>query len=118
VGRRDRAVTARVVTAGSIFELDDDLRRYRRYPNREQPREKPEWSDERAGVLQDFVWHPMVSWHYRPTRWLDRDLLYAGADIKDCIRYGYRLTVVLSEPNEDGSVQTVSAPMPDDWEPT
>ena len=49
----------RVESLGSVWEIDLSLMRYRRYPKEERPREFPEWSDERAGALQDFVWHPM-----------------------------------------------------------
>lgn len=59
--------TLRVTSFGSIWEIDEDLMRYRRYPRREQPRERAEWSDERAGALQDFVWHPMAGeWRLEP----------------------------------------------------
>lgn len=51
-----------VETLGSFFWIDDTLSRYTRLPKHEAPRERPEWSDERAGVLQDAVWHPMVAW--------------------------------------------------------
>lgn len=53
----------RHVSAGSVWELDNDLNRYRRYPRTEGPREVAEWSDERAGSLQDAVWHDMVRWY-------------------------------------------------------
>jgi hypothetical protein len=53
----------RVESMGSVWTFDDDLHQYMRLPKREQPREQPEWSDERAGALQDGVWHPYVAWH-------------------------------------------------------
>ena len=53
----------RVVTRGSVVWIDDAGLRYHRLPLEEQPRERAEWSDERAGPLQDAVWHPMSSWH-------------------------------------------------------
>jgi hypothetical protein len=49
----------RVESFGSVWEIDLSLNRYRRYPREERPREREEWSDERAGALQDFVWHPI-----------------------------------------------------------
>lgn len=57
--------TIRIETQGSVFEIDEDDLRYRRFPKQEAPRERPEWSDDRAGVLQDFVWHPYLSWEIR-----------------------------------------------------
>lgn len=45
-----------------MFEIDDEAKKYRRFPNREAPRERPEWSDHRAGMLQDFIWHPFDRW--------------------------------------------------------
>lgn len=56
----------RIETMGSIFEIDEDDLRYRRFPKHEGPREKPEWSDERAGALQDAVWHPYIEWEFEP----------------------------------------------------
>lgn len=53
---------SRVDTVGSSWWLDDDAGQYLRLPRNEAPRERPEWSDARAGVLQDAVWHPMVAW--------------------------------------------------------
>ena len=47
----------RVTTKGSIFEIDEALQRYRRFPREERPREHPEWGSDKAGALQDFVWH-------------------------------------------------------------
>lgn len=52
----------RIETVGSIFEIDEDLMRYRRWPKQEAPRDNPEWSDSRAGALQDFVWHSYERW--------------------------------------------------------
>lgn len=49
----------KVESLGSIWEIDTLDMRYRRWPKNEAPRKKPEWSDERAGALQDVVWHPM-----------------------------------------------------------
>lgn len=62
----------RVETKGSFWWLDESAHEYMRLPKHEAPRERPEWSDERAGVLQDAVWHPFERWaigkhpSYRP----------------------------------------------------
>jgi len=61
----------RVESHGSVWTFDTELKRYMRLPKQEAPRERPEWSDERAGALQDVVWHDYVSW-----RITDRD--YTG----------------------------------------
>lgn len=53
----ERTGITRVESHGSMWMIDNDLRRYCRFPKHEGPREKPEWSDERAGKLQDAVWH-------------------------------------------------------------
>ena len=60
---------------GSLWWIDDDLDEYMRLPKHEGPRERAEWSDERAGSLEDGVWHPMtdwrIGWHpYRAGDWL------------------------------------------------
>ena len=55
-----------VETNGSVWWLDDGDMTYMRLPKSEMPRERAEWSDERAGVLQDAVWHPMTGWRIRP----------------------------------------------------
>lgn len=54
--------TKRIETVGSVFEIDENDMRYRRFPKVEAPREKPDWS---TGILQDGVWHPYVSWEIR-----------------------------------------------------
>lgn len=56
----------KVETKGSFFWLDEAAGEYLRLPKEERPRERPEWSDERAGALQDAVWHPMVGWRIGP----------------------------------------------------
>lgn len=61
-----RPGTTRVVTRGSYVWLDGTAMEYLRLPLGETPRERPEWSDERAGVLQDAVWHPMTGWEIGP----------------------------------------------------
>ena len=56
----------RVESLGSVWEIDENLNRYRRFPKTETGREKPEWSDERAGALQDAVWHDFTGdWEIR-----------------------------------------------------
>lgn len=60
----------RIESLGSIWEIDEEMLRYRRWPKQEAPREKPEWSDDRAGKLQDFVWHSYVSY------WIDGGRLF------------------------------------------
>ncbi len=52
----------RIESFGSIWEIDEEDHRYRRWPKQEAPREHAEWSDERAGALQDFVWHHYDTW--------------------------------------------------------
>ena len=61
-----RPGTTHVVTKGSHVWLDDAAGEYLRLPKTEGPRERAEWSDERAGPLQDAVWHPMVAWRIGP----------------------------------------------------
>ena len=58
----------RVETAGSIWMIDNDLRRYCRFPKQEQPREHPEWGGPEAGALQDAVWHDFAGeWAITPS---------------------------------------------------
>lgn len=52
----------KVETLGSFVWLDEAAGQYLRTPKEEAPREKAEWSDERAGRLQDGVWHEMITW--------------------------------------------------------
>jgi hypothetical protein len=47
----------RVETVGSVWLIDETEGRYCRFPLEEKPRERAEWGDERAGDLQDLVWH-------------------------------------------------------------
>lgn len=61
-----RPNAVKVETRGSLFWLDDEAGEYLRLPKHEKPRERPEWSDERAGPLQDAVWHPMNAWRIEP----------------------------------------------------
>lgn len=53
-----RPGATRVESIGSVWWFDEAAGEYLRLPRNEQPREHPEWSDERAGALQDAVWHP------------------------------------------------------------
>jgi hypothetical protein len=57
----------RIETSGSLWVFDEELLRYQRMPKEERPREREEWSDERAGSLQDFVWHDYVRWFITDT---------------------------------------------------
>lgn len=59
----------RVETWGSYWWFDETAKEYLRLPKAESPREKPEWSDERAGVLQDAVWHPYESFEVDEDGW-------------------------------------------------
>lgn len=52
----------RIETDGSVWLIDEGAMRYCRFPKTEAGRELPEWGDERAGVLQDAVWHDMSRW--------------------------------------------------------
>ena len=46
----------RIESIGSYWEIDEDLKRYRRWPKEETPRPN-EWGGPEAGALQDLVWH-------------------------------------------------------------
>lgn len=59
----------RVESVGSIWEIDEDDLRYRRWPKEESPREDPTWGDETQGALQDFVWHKMTRRPYTVPVW-------------------------------------------------
>lgn len=52
----------RIESRGSVWTFDTEELRYMRFPKHEAPRERPEWSDERAGTLQDGIWHPYKNW--------------------------------------------------------
>lgn len=52
----------RIESAGSLWWIDENAKEYLRTPKVEAPRDPPEWGDERAGALQDLVWHPYDSW--------------------------------------------------------
>ena len=77
-----RPNTTHVVSKGSNIWLDDAAMEYLRLPKGETPRERPEWSDERAGALQDAVWHPMLEW--RITYLPGHDRLINGLELGVC----------------------------------
>ncbi len=52
----------KIETNGSFWFFDEVNRKYLRMPKQEGPRERPEWGDERAGLLQDLVWHDYADW--------------------------------------------------------
>jgi hypothetical protein len=55
----------RVETLGSWWLIDEVNLRYCRFPKTEGGRERPEWGDERAGMLQDAIWHEFTGrWHH------------------------------------------------------
>jgi hypothetical protein len=60
----------KIESKGSIWTIDEDLKKYMRMPKHEQPREKPQWGDHRAGALQDFVWHEYEKWEIVQDKWL------------------------------------------------
>lgn len=70
----------KVETKGSFFWIDEAACEYLRLPKEERPRERAEWSDERAGALQDGVWHPMAGWRIGPHPEVER-LAGVAADI-------------------------------------
>ena len=65
----------KVESRGSLWWFDDMAGEYLRLPKTEKPRERSEWSDGRAGILQDGVWLPMVRW------WIDEALLALRVEI-------------------------------------
>lgn len=83
----------RVETVGSVFEFDEQDRRYRRWPKSEAPRERPEWGTTR-GPLMDAVWHPFVDWSVETGQW------------------GVRRLLITVARNDDGTCTRVSAPIP------
>lgn len=54
----------RVETNGSMWLIDEDAKRYCRFPKEEKPRENG-WGGADQGPLQDAVWHDFDSW------WID-----------------------------------------------
>lgn len=63
----------RIETMGSYWDIDEDLKKYRRWPKHEGPREIPEWGNAQAGPLQDFVWHHYDSYQVGPFALTFRD---------------------------------------------
>lgn len=63
-----RPGVTRIVSLGSYWWFDETNHEYLRLPKSERPRERPEWSDGRAGALQDAVWHPYHSYTVRRGR--------------------------------------------------
>lgn len=61
-----RPGAVKIESIGSFWWFDEATHEYMRLPKNEMPRERPDWSDERAGVLQDAVWHPYVSYSIGP----------------------------------------------------
>lgn len=58
----------RVESMGSMWQIDEDLKRYCRFPKQELPREHPFWGGPDAGFLQDAVWHDFEGeWRITPT---------------------------------------------------
>lgn len=47
----------KVETLGSYWLIDSVNKTFQRMPKGEQPREKPEWGDARAKMMQDFIPH-------------------------------------------------------------
>lgn len=70
LGLRGEAMI-RVETKGSYWDIDEDRRLYRRWNKVEDVRRddwgeaRPEWSDQRAGALEDGVWHPYARWEIK-----------------------------------------------------
>jgi hypothetical protein len=63
-----RTGITRIESDGSFWMIDNDLRRYCRFPKNEMPRENPDWGSAEAGLLQDAVWHDFAGdWRIEPT---------------------------------------------------
>jgi hypothetical protein len=58
----------KVESSGSFWWIDEEAGEYMRMPKVEHPREYKHYSDGRAGLLQDGVWHRMTRW------WIDEGL--------------------------------------------
>ncbi len=56
----------KIESEGSYWWIDERSKEYMRLPKEEKPRERPEWGDERAGALQDAIWHPYEEWKLDP----------------------------------------------------
>jgi hypothetical protein len=75
-----------VVTVGSNWWLDESTGEYLRLPLREEPRERPEWGDERAGALQDATWMAFSSWRIDKERlWIDGELGQLSAPLPQVV---------------------------------
>lgn len=83
----------RIESVGSVWEIDEDDLRYRRWPKTEGPRENPEWGGPDAGALQDFVWHPFLSWRVATNRFSETRL------------------VIVTEVDHNGEETAVTAPL-------
>ncbi|MGH1490555.1 MAG: hypothetical protein ACRBK7_14390 [Acidimicrobiales bacterium] len=100
-----RPDSAHVATKGSNVWLDGTAGEYPRLPLGEAPRERPEWSDDRAGVLQDAVWHPMTGWRVGPAPSHDPDGLgYCRWACDHCPG------LMIDYPSESGEVETAWFP--------
>lgn len=62
----------RIETLGSIWVIDEGCNRYCRFPKTEAGRERPEWGNAEAGLLQDAVWHDYDHWEIKPEEWTER----------------------------------------------
>lgn len=77
-------------TVGSYWIIDEDLKRYARFPKTEGPRENPEWGTT-EGPLKDAEWHDYIEW------W--------ETDMRLCIRYSEeRKTQYISAPRMAGDI--------------
>ncbi len=86
----------KVESKGSFWWFDERAREYLRLPKQEGPREKAEWSDQRAGALQDAVWHPYESWELLPEV-TTRDLLIAQSIGETPEPTGFQLAIHLDD---------------------
>lgn len=90
----------RVESMGSIWLFDEDRMVYFRFPKTEAPRDRPEWGDVDAGVLQDAVPHPYVAWRIEPNTQLtgDRLLIDTGRGWEHAIYAPYATESATSRP--------------------
>lgn len=64
-----RLGAVKVESMGSFWWFDEQALEYLRLPNKEQPREHPEWGNADADPgLQDAVWHPYKKWEITTVR--------------------------------------------------
>lgn len=102
-----------VESKGSMWYLDDTLGRFLRLPKHEAPREKAEWSDARAGILQDAVWHDMVRWEIGTHPFYDPEPKIVAVDMGD----GWTIPVkVADDPTPGLMIWTEGAELPS-WAP-